>query len=69
MTEKLLEAEKKKLTQLELQLVEESGSGISGVEKVSLSEDKRIKGAKFQTNLCCCIGRGENKIIWLYQLS
>ena len=37
MTEKLLEAEKKKLTQLELQLVEESESGISGVEKVSLS--------------------------------
>ena len=37
MTEKLLEAEKKKLTQLELQLVEESGSGISGVEKVSLT--------------------------------
>lgn len=32
-TEKLLEAEKKKLTQLELHLVEESGSGISGVEK------------------------------------
>lgn len=32
-TEKLLEAEKKKLIQLELQLVEESESGISGVEK------------------------------------
>ena len=36
-TEKLLEAEKKKLTQLELQLDEETGHGISSVEKVSLS--------------------------------
>lgn len=37
MTEKLLEAEKKKLTQLELQLDEETRHGISSVEKVSLS--------------------------------
>jgi len=36
-TEKLLEAEKKKLTQLELQLDEETRHGISSVEKVSLS--------------------------------
>lgn len=35
MTEKLLEAEKKKLTQLELQLDEETGRGISSVDKVS----------------------------------
>ena len=34
-TEKLLEAEKKKLTQLELQLDEETGHGISSIEKVS----------------------------------
>ena len=34
-TEKLLEAEKKKLTQLEIQLDEETGRGISSVDKVS----------------------------------
>ena len=36
MTEKLLEAEKKKLTQLELQLDEEIRCGTSSVEKVRL---------------------------------
>ena len=37
MTQKLLEAEKKKLTQLELQLDEDTAKhGISSVEKVSL---------------------------------
>ena len=37
MTEKLLEAIKKKLTQLELQLDEETGRGISSIEKVTSS--------------------------------
>ena len=36
MTEKLLEAEKKKLTQIELQLDEEIRCGTSSVEKVRL---------------------------------
>ena len=36
MTQKLLEAEKKKLTQLELQLDEDTAKGISSVEKVRL---------------------------------
>ena len=36
MTEKLLEAEKKKLTLLELQLDEENSHGISSVDKVRL---------------------------------
>ena len=37
MTEKLLEAEKKKLTQLELQLDEEIRCGKSSVEKVRIN--------------------------------
>lgn len=41
-TEKLLEAEKKKLTQLELQLDEDTGRGISSVDKVSAILHKNI---------------------------